>query len=121
MYLQICEREPPFSVRWARDHLRALLAGRTKPPFLDDFPKKKHVFFIFILVYPRVYYCFFLEYYLFILCSWRFIVLLGLLLFFLNVFSYFFNRFYGDISWDTDQQSDIWVCLTCGILYTLRK
>ena len=52
--------------------------------------KKKHVFFIFILVYPRVYYCFFFKkYYLFILCSWRFIVLLGLLLFFLNVFSYF--------------------------------
>ena len=49
MYLQICEREPPFSVRWARDHLRALLAGRTKPPFLDDFPKKKTcVFHIYI-------------------------------------------------------------------------
>ncbi|CAL1166074.1 unnamed protein product [Cladocopium goreaui] len=30
MYLQICEREPPFSVRWARDHLRALLAGSSK-------------------------------------------------------------------------------------------
>eukprot|EP00435_Cladocopium_sp_Y103_P032404 s306_g8.t1 len=30
MYLQICERAPPFSVRWARDHLRALMAGTSK-------------------------------------------------------------------------------------------
>ena len=29
LYLQMCEHEPPWSLRWARDHLRALLAGAT--------------------------------------------------------------------------------------------
>ena len=86
------------------------------------FRKKKHVFFIFILVYPRVYYCFFLKKILFVYSVFMaFYSFIGPVIVFLNVVSYFFNRFYGDISWDTDQQSDIWVCLTCGILYTLRK
>ncbi|CAJ1425703.1 unnamed protein product [Effrenium voratum] len=33
-YLEICEETPPWALRWARDHLRALLAGTRCPELL---------------------------------------------------------------------------------------